>query len=103
MSIHHTKSNEDLHRAICAMPHAERMAILVCSVIERDGEAVAAVNGLIELIANMTQRYSLTSKLQITENLRGVADNIDDLADKLDQEAQDDELRKVVPLNARAV
>lgn len=68
--------SEDACR-VWRMPFDERMAMLLCSVIQHDSEAMAAVHGMIAMIERMTVYYTSRQRIELAERMRDAADRIE--------------------------
>ncbi len=68
---------EDLLSRIRAIPFTERTAMLVCSIVEQDHQAFAAVAGLVRLITTMSRGLNVQKRYALAERLRSAADQLE--------------------------
>jgi hypothetical protein len=69
---------DELNEALWAMPCSERMAMLVCSVLERDkSNAFISIKRLVGLIGIMARYLSFQNRMVLAESLRDSADQIE--------------------------
>jgi hypothetical protein len=67
----------DLNEALWAMPIEDRVGMLIISIVERDREAVAAVNAMICMTSRMAKGLSVVDRVCVAERLRDTADEWD--------------------------
>jgi hypothetical protein len=60
-----------------ALSPDERLASLICSVIERRPQAMSALVSMAAVIAVMAQHLNGTSRIALAEILRDTADNVE--------------------------
>jgi hypothetical protein len=70
-------SREEITELLWSLPADERLAMLCCSVIERDPGATAAVKGLIAVATAMARRLNVEQRFELAEVLRDSADEIE--------------------------
>jgi hypothetical protein len=70
-------TQHDVAKLLSTLPLSERAAALVCTIVERDGDAVVVVNGLAALLAKMSEGLSAKRRFAVSEKLRDVADHLE--------------------------
>jgi hypothetical protein len=71
------KALENCKKQIWQMPYLDRVNILALSIVGKEREAFAAVNGLIALVSRMSKEYSVAKRLMVAEAMRTAADIMD--------------------------
>ncbi len=68
---------ENLKSRIFELSLLDRITLLIASIVDRDREANAAMDGLIALIGRLAVFYTPANQIRISEKLKDVADQID--------------------------
>jgi hypothetical protein len=68
---------DELKARIQALPFADRVCLLITSIIARDSEAIRAMFGLMDLLLRMSQSFDADNRVRIAEALRNIADRIE--------------------------
>jgi uncharacterized tellurite resistance protein B-like protein len=67
---------DDLHKdLIWALPHSERLALLICSIVE-DRNAVAVCD-LVKATSVIARHLAVTERFEVAELMRDVADDLE--------------------------
>ena len=72
-----TTLSDELRARIQALPFADRLFLLVGSIIGRDREAFSAISGLAELIVRMSGSFGDVNRFRVAEILRAAADRVE--------------------------
>jgi DNA-directed RNA polymerase subunit H (RpoH/RPB5) len=62
---------------IWQMPWVDRNEILIASVIDREGEALASALAMTALITRMSEVCGTNNRVRVAESLRNAADTLD--------------------------
>jgi hypothetical protein len=73
MSLNARIINAVLHE----LPADDRLAALICSVIERKPQAMSALVSMVAVIGVMSRHLSDTNRIALAEIFRGCADHIE--------------------------
>jgi hypothetical protein len=70
---------QDVRELVMALPHKERMALLIMAAIENRQDALPVVAAVVRLAAIMAKGMSLENRYAIAERMRTAADGIERL------------------------
>ena len=71
--------DDDLSRdLIWALPHSERLALLICSIVEdRKNDPAVAVYNIVKATSVIAQYLNETERFVVAERIRDVADDLE--------------------------
>ena len=68
---------DEFKQQLWATPAAERCAMLVCSIVQQDTDALRAVFGLVALTSAMAKNMSAEKRFKLSEQMRDAADALE--------------------------
>ena len=71
------KGDDDLREKLWTLPHDERCAMLVCSIIEHDPRAFNTSCNLLDLLMRMSVRLGEESRRKLSAHMRDAADHLE--------------------------
>ena len=70
-------SHDELTKALWEMPVSERLAMLTCSIVQRNPDVPASIRAMVLITGVMACGLSRTKRFQLAEKMRDTADALE--------------------------